>query len=317
VIDLVELVIEKWSGKIEEVEMGATKDEGGTRGRKVVVGGQTTLPFLTFEGTIPNNPVIAIEVHDVLPEFPESLKGTFEGIYDDPGKWAKHAVEKWNADMICLKLKGIAPDGANRTPQEAVSTVENVLKAVDVPLFIYGCGDEEKDANVFNECGELIRNERCSIGLAANEGYKSLAAAAMGFNCNIVAFSNIDINLAKQLNILLTDFGVKKNRILMDPLQAGLGYGLEYSYSITERLRLGALMGDSMLQMPIVCDASKAWEAREATNESYPGDLDTRGILWEAATAISSMTAGADIAILRHPKAAEIVRNTVEKLTEA
>jgi acetyl-CoA decarbonylase/synthase complex subunit delta len=316
-MDLVELVIEKWSGKIEEVEMGATKDEGGTRGSKVVVGGQTTLPFLTFEGTTPHKPVIGIEVHDVVPEFPDSLKATFEGIYDDPAKWAKKAVEDWKADMICLKLKGIAPDGANRSAQEAVSTVESVLKAVDAPLFIYGCGDEEKDAKAFNECGELIRNERCTIGLAANEGYKSMAAAAMGFNCNIVAFSNIDINLAKQLNILLTDFGVKKNRILMDPLQAGLGYGLEYSYSITERLRLGALMGDAMLQMPIVCDASKAWEAREATNESYPGDLDTRGILWESATAISSMTAGADIAIIRHPKALEIVRSTVDKLTGA
>ena len=312
---MVELVVEKWSGKVEEVVMGATREEGGTRGRKVVAGGETALPFLSFDGAMPNRPVIAAEVHDVVPEYPEALKGTFAGICEEPGKWAKHAVEKWGADVICLKLKGLAPDGANKSVQEATAVVEKVLKAVDVPLFVYGCGDEEKDAKAFNECGELMRNERCTIGLAANESYKSMAAAAMGFNCNVVAFSNIDINLAKQLNILLTDFGVKKNRILMYPLQAGLGYGLEYTYSIIERLRLGALMGDSMLQMPIVCDASKAWDAREATDDSYPGELSTRGVLWEASTAISAITAGADVVIMTHPKAMEVVRHTVNRLT--
>ncbi|MEW6070535.1 MAG: acetyl-CoA decarbonylase/synthase complex subunit delta, partial [Candidatus Thermoplasmatota archaeon] len=270
----IEKPVEKWSGKIEEVVLGATKEEGGTRAKKIVVGCEATLPFLTFEGAMPNKPVIALEVYDILPPYPESLKGMFEKVWEAPEQWAKVAVEKWHADIICLKLKGIAPDGLNKTPEEALSVVEKVLKAVDVPLFIYGCGDEEKDAKVFNECGELIKNERCTIGLAEGEKYKSLAAAAMGFNCNIVAFSNIDINLAKQLNILLTDFGVKKNRILMDPLQAGLGYGLEYSYSIIERLRLGALLGDAMLQMPIVCDTTRAWDAREAIDKSYPGELD-------------------------------------------
>ncbi|MDI6887627.1 MAG: CO dehydrogenase/acetyl-CoA synthase subunit delta [Candidatus Thermoplasmatota archaeon] len=311
----VEIPHEKWSGKIEEVALGATKEEGGTRAKKITVGGETTLPFLTFEGALPNKPVIAIEVHDTVPTYPDSLREIFEPVWDKPEQWAKVAVEKWHADLICLKLKGIAPDGLNKTPQEAFSTVEKVLKSVDVPLFIYGCGDEEKDAKVFNECGELIKKERCTIGLAENEKYKSLAAAAMGFNCNIVAFSNIDINLAKQLNILLTDFGVKKNRILMDPLQAGLGYGLEYSYSIIERLRLGALLGDAMLQMAIVCDSTVAWDAREAVDESYPGELATRGILWEATTAISALTAGADVIIMRHPRAVELVRNTIEKLT--
>lgn len=311
---VVEKPIEKWSGRIEEVVMGATKEEGGGRGKKIAAGGETTLPFLTFEGAIPHKPVIAVEVYDIVPSYPECLKDVFEGIYEEPSKWAKQAVEKWHADLICLKLKGVAPDGANKTPQEALSVVEKVLKSVDVPLFIYGCGDEEKDAKVFNECGELIKSERCTIGLAEGEKYKSLAAAAMGFNCNIVAFSNIDINLAKQLNILLTDFGVKKNRILMDPLQAGLGYGLEYSYSIIERLRLGALLGDTMLQLPMVCDTARAWDAREATDESYPGNVATRGMLWEATTAISAITAGVDIVIMRHPKAVELVRNTINKL---
>jgi acetyl-CoA decarbonylase/synthase complex subunit delta len=311
---VVEKPIEKWSGRIEEVVLGAAKEEGGTRARKIVVGGETTLPFLTFEGSIPNKTMIAVEVYDVIPAYPESLKGIFESVWNDTEKWAKEAVDKWHADLVCLKLKGTAPDGENRTPEEALSVVEKVLKAVDVPLFIYGCGDEEKDAKVFNEIGEVIRNERCTIGLAEGDKYKSLAAAAMGFNCNIVAFSNIDINLAKQLNILLTDFGVKKNRILMDPLQAGLGYGLEYSYSIIERLRLGALLGDAMLQLPIVCDTTRSWDAREATDESYPGEVTTRGMLWEATTAISALTAGANVLIMRHPKAVEIVRNTIDKL---
>ena len=309
----IDIPIEKWSGKIEEVFLGATKEDGGSRAKKIVVGGETTLPFLTFEGKIPNKPVIAIEVYDIIPNYPDILKDIFASIWDKPAEWAKTAVERWHADIICLKLKGITPDGVNKTPQDACSVVEKVLKSVDVPLFIYGCGDEEKDSKVFNECGELIKNERCTIGLAEGDKYKSLAAAAMGFNCNIVAFSNIDINLAKQLNILLTDFGVKKNRILMDPLLASLGYGLEYSYSIIERLRLGALLNDTILQMPIVCDTTRAWDARETNDENYPGNLTERAWLWEASTAISAITAGADVIIMRHPKAVEFVHNTIEK----
>lgn len=310
----VEIPVEKWSGKVEEVVIGATKEESGTRCKKIVLGGESTLPFLHFEGSMPHQPVIAMEVYDIVPEYPSCLKEILETVWSHPAEWAKSCVEKWHADLICLKLKGAAPDGENRTVEEAATTVQKVLNSVSVPLFIYGCGDEEKDAKVFNAIGELIKNERCVIGLAEGEKYKSVAAAAMAFNCSIVGFSNIDINLAKQLNILLTDFGVKKNRILMDPLQAGLGYGLDYSYSIVERLRLGALLGDAMLQMPIVCDTTRAWDAREAVDESFPGELTSRGILWEALTGISAITAGTDVLIMRHPEAVKLVRKIIEEL---
>jgi acetyl-CoA decarbonylase/synthase complex subunit delta len=311
----ISLPTEKWSGKISELTIGTTASEGGTRGSKITVGGETTLPFLKFDGTNPHKPVILMEVFDAPPEFPKIIENDFQGLLDSPVKWAKTAVENWHADMVCLKLKGANPEAQNRTPEECANTVSEILKAVSVPIFVYGCGVEEKDAKVMQAVGDVVSKERCVIGLAENEKYKSMAAVAMGSDQNLVAFSNLDINLAKQLNILLTDFGVKKERIIMDPLQGGLGYGLDYSYSVVERIRLAALQGDAMLQMPIVCDTTTAWNAREATDTGSGATLE-QGVHWEALTGISAITAGADMLIVRHPESARVIRHAIDNLVQ-
>jgi acetyl-CoA decarbonylase/synthase complex subunit delta len=312
----VEIPKEKWSGKIEEIVIGATKEEGGTRTRQVKIGGESVLPFLHFDdGTFPNRPAIAMEVYDIVPEYPEPLKSALEHYLGHPGKWAKFAVEQCNVDLICLKLKGTDPEGENRSVDDAIDTLQDVLGAVGVPLLVYGSGNEDKDAKVMQACGELLRNERCVIGLAEQDKYKSLAVAAMAYDQYLVAFSNLDINLAKQLNILLTDFGVKKNKIIMDPLMGGLGYGLEYSYSVIERIRLAAFQGDSILQVPIVCDMTRAWLAREASEERPEiGDRNLRGPLWEATTALAAIMAGADMLIMSHPKAVKMLQTTLNQL---
>lgn len=313
----VEILKEKWNGKIGEVIIGATPDDGGTRRERIVLGGETTLPFLYFEGEMPNKVRVAMEVLDINPDWPDVVKEPFINVIESPKDWAKLCVEKYGAELICLKLMGTNPEEQNRSAEEAGETVRDVLKAVDVPLLIYGCGHAEKDAKVMEVCSEIAKGERCFLGLAEEDRYKSIAVAAQSNNHGIVAFSNLDINLAKQMNILLTDFGVKREDIIMDPLQAGLGYGLEYSYSVIERIRLAAFSGDQMLQMPILCDTTRAWNAREAVKDDDAlGDVRLRAPFWEASTAISALMAGADLLIMRHPKAVEIVKSTIEQLYE-
>ena len=309
---------EKWTGKIKEVRFGATPKEGGTRSRSIPLGGVSALPFLYFEGEMPQKTVIAMEVVDVLREdYPALAKKPFEDVIGSPAKWAKKCVDKYGAEAICLKLEGTNPEEENRSPEEAARIVKEVLKAVPVPLLIYGCGNEEKDAKVMEACSDAAKGERCFLGLAEEERYKSISVASMANDHGLVAFSNLDINLAKQLNILLTDFGIKLENVIMDPLQAGLGYGLEYSYSVIERIRLAALMGDTMLQVPIVCDTTLAWKAREAHQPNKAlGDENLRGPYWEATTGLSAIVAGADMLIMRHPEAVAMVRETVLEMAK-
>ncbi len=314
----VQIPKEKWTGKIREVKFGATSDEGGTRSNSIILGGVSTLPFLYFEGNIPRKPVIAMEIMDVVREdYPALAREPFEGVINSPSQWAKACIDQHGAEAICLKLEGTNPEEENKSPEEAVEVVKEVLKAVSVPLLIYGCGNEEKDSKVMQLVSDATKGERCLLGLAEEEKYKSISVATMANDHAIVAFSNLDINLAKQLNILLTDFGIKPENIVMDPLQAGLGYGLEYSYSVIERIRLAALMGDQMLQMPILCDTALAWKPREAHQDNPDwGDKKLRGPFWEATTGISAITAGADMLIMRHPNAVKMVRDAVEELSQ-
>jgi acetyl-CoA decarbonylase/synthase complex subunit delta len=309
---------EKWTGKIREVKFGATADTGGSRSNIITLGGISTLPYLYFEGEMPEKTVIAMEVLDVVREdYPELAREPFKDVLGSPAEWAKTCVEKYQAEAICLKLAGTNPEEEDKSPEEAAQIVKDVLSAVSVPLLVYGCQNEQKDAKVMEAVSDVAKGERVFLGLAEEERYKSISVASMANDHGLVAFSNLDINLAKQLNILLTDFGIKPENIIMDPLQAGLGYGLEYSYSVIERIRLAALMGDQMLQMPILCDSSIAWKAREAhqPNEAY-GDEKIRGPYWEAATALSAITAGADMMIMRHPESVRMVREAVSELSQ-
>ncbi len=304
---------EKWSGKIGTVSLGASEAEGGSRER-LVIGGEQGLSFLSFEGGTPHRPLLAGEVFDTLQNSPEIAHRCFGEAAEDPAKWARHWVEL-GADLICLKLISTNPEGENKTAEEAARTIKSVLEAVKVPLIVYGCGHEEKDARTMEAASNLASKERLVLGHAEETAYKTISAAAMANHQAIIAFSNLDINLAKQINILLTDFGVKLEDIVMDPLMAGLGMGLEYSYSVNERIRLAALMGDRMLQVPMICDTSSAWEAREATDETLDfGGVEERATWWEVATGLAALTSGADLLIVRSPQAAMILRRALDDL---
>ncbi len=209
-----------------------------------------------------------------------------------------------------------SPDEANRSPQEAAETVKRILEAVEVPIIVYGCGNEERDAKTFELVSNIASKERLLIGHAEERHTRASRPPPWPIDHAIISFSNLDINLAKQINILLTDFGVKKDNIVMDPLMAALGMGLEYSYSVMERIRLAALMGDGMLQVPLICDTSVSWKAKEAA-EDIPGPdgVAERAVWWEATTAMAALLSGADILIMRSPGAAAIVKRAIDDLT--
>lgn len=305
---------ESFPGRIKEVAVGATSEHGGTRGKRAVVGGANGLPFHMWEGEAPNAPALAMDVVDTERMVPEVLHGTLGPLAKEPVEWARKCAE-WGADMLVLKLASANPEEENRTVEECESLVKEVLRSVPLPLLVYGCGSEEKDAKLMEAVSNAGRGERLFLGLAEEKAYKSLTAAAMANGHGVVAFSNLDINLAKQINILLLDFGMKPENILMDPLMAPLGMGLEYSYSVIERLRTGALVGDPVLQVPIICDCSCAWTVPEVLEEApQKGPQVPRGVHWESITAEAALVAGADIVILRHPDTLARMRAAVSEL---
>ncbi|MBN1484704.1 MAG: acetyl-CoA decarbonylase/synthase complex subunit delta [Chloroflexia bacterium] len=317
----VEIPKESWSTSVIEVTLGATPEQGGTRGRTVTVGGEGTLPFLHYEGAMPRRPVVAVEVLDKRPEdWSPLLMEDWGDVLDDPVAWAAKGVEL-GAELVCLNLESTNPDGDGRSPQEAAETVKAVLAGVEVPLIVLGPGQPEADNAVLSAVAEAAAGERLVLGLCEDKNYRTIAAAAMGYGHLVIACSPIDVNLAKQLNILISDMGLPLENILIDPTTGGLGYGLEYTYSVMERLRIAALTGDRMTMLPFICIAGyESWRQKESkVDEGVPeawGDFRQRAITWELHTAMSLLLAGADILLLRHPESIQRTVRTIDQLME-
>ncbi len=311
---------EKWTNAINTVTIGATRAQGGTRGKTVTVGGESTLPFLTSEGQMPHRPVVAGLVVDVVPEdWPEPLKKAIGKEINSAAEWAQKCVQQFKVDLICLKLLGPDPSGKNLSPADAAKTVKSVLQAVDVPLIMYGCGDEKKDNEVLPECSQAAKGEVCLIGPTTEKNYRTLAALGKADKHKLIAEAPVDINIAKQVNILLQDAGFDLKDVVMGQVTAALGYGFEYVYTIFERVRLAGLKGDKMMALPQIANVGwEVWKVKEALADEdvLPGwgKLENRGPLWEAATAANYLQAGADIVTLAHPQAISITKETIEEL---
>jgi acetyl-CoA decarbonylase/synthase, CODH/ACS complex subunit delta len=304
---------ETYNGKIYSVQIGSGA-------KAVTIGGASALPYLAFEGTFPNKPAIAMEVMDIAPDdWPETIKKAIGGSGSNPAQWAKFCQQS-GADMVALRLIGTHPDQKNKSADEAVKIAADVAAAIDIPLVILGSGHVEKDAQVLQVVAAATRGKNCAIGKAVEENYKTVAAAAMANDHKLIAMSQLDVNLAKQLNILLTQMGFDKERIIMDPMSSALGYGLEYTYSVMERIRLAALMqNDPMMQTPVICDiGANVWKVKEvmAAESEVPewGSLEDRALAWEAVTASAMITAGADMLIMRHPGAVAKAKEVIAEL---
>ena len=309
----VEIPIEKWTGQVHQVTLG------GNGRKSITVGGETTLPFLMFDGSIPNKPAVAVEIQDMAPaDWSPTLLSAWGDVVNDPVAWAKKAVE-YGAEAILLNLKSAHPDEGNTCIAEAKAVTDKVLSAVDVPLIVIGTGVAEKDNEVLPAVSEAARGQRIALGNCEEKNYRTVVAVCIADGHVAIPNSPVDLNLAKQMNILLTDAGLPIDAILMDPTTGALGYGLEYTYSVMERLRLAGLGGDKMTAMPIINNVgADAWKQKEAkVAQGLPeawGDMETRGIMWEEQTAIALLQAGSDLLILRHPQSVAKVNAAIAKL---
>ncbi len=303
-----------YSGRIKEIKLGSGD-------KAVTVGGETAYPFYLFEGEMPHPPRIAMEVWDMPPEeWAEAALEPFKGVTDDPVAWAKKCVDDYGAEMICLQLISTDPNGLDRGADEAAEVVKKVADAIDVPLIVWGTANHDKDTEVLRKVAEVCQDKNLIIGPVEEGDHKKIGAAAIGYHHTVVSSTPIDINLAKQLNILLGNLGVPDELIVMDPTVSCIGYGVEYCYSVMERMRMAGLtQQDEKLQFPLICNISKeAWKTKEVhipTKEDPKlGDAKKRGILLEAMSAMVLALAGGDVLIMRHPEAIKLVREMIAEL---
>ncbi len=302
----------KYSGSIKEVKLGVGD-------KAITVGGKTCYSFYLFEGEMPNPPRIAGEVWDMDPSqdwSPADCK-PFKDVLGDSAAWAKKWIDEYGAELIALECKSSDPNGANRPADEVAEVVKQVADAIDVPLIVWGTANHDKDVEVLRKVAELCEGKRVMLGPVEEGDYKQIGAAALGYQHVVGASSPIDVNLAKQLNILLENLGVQLENIVMDPTVGGLGYGLEYAYSVIERMNMAALVQqDDKLQLPVFCNlAHEVWKTKEAkiSEEDVPnlGNQEKRGILMEAVTAVDYLLAGADIVVIRHPTTASLIKKFI------
>lgn len=315
----VEIPKDKWPGVVRTVTIGALAADGGTRTKTITIGGEKTLPYLHFENEVSHRPVVALEIKDRIPDdWSPLLLETWKEVSDDPVKWAK-AAEDAGADLIVLALSATGKSGDPNTPEAAVSATKAVLSASGLPLIVFGPGQAELDNQLLVAIAEATKGERLVLGICEDKNYRTIVATAMANGHLISARTPMDVNLAKQLNILISDMGFPLDRILMDPTTGALGYGIEYGFSAMERLRLAALQGDSMTQLPmIVTPGYEAWKTKESkVGEGVPdswGDWQLRAINWESITAMTLIESGADIVVLRHPESLRRIKAAIDEL---
>jgi len=309
------LPAESSSGATYAVKLGSEK-----RGKTYTIGGANCMPFHFWEGKMPNKPLIAMEVFDSISEkYPEVLRNIYGDVLTKPADMAKLCVSKYGADLISVKLDGIHPERENRSAAQSVELVKSILAAVDVPLIISGINHYEKNNEVLKAIAQACEGENLLFNFVEQDNYRTIAGAALAYGHTLVAQAPIDVNISKQLNILLTNMGIAPDKIIIDPMTSTIGYGIEYTYSVMERIRLTGLGGDNMLLSPMIvsvgqeCAKIKEFKASEAAFPDW-GDLVKRAAYWEVSTATSLIYAGADILIMYTPEAVMAVKKTINDL---
>ena len=306
-------VKESYSGKIREVELGSGP-------RAVKVGGAAAYPFHGFEGALGNPPRIAWEMWDAgaADAWPDAVKAVYADVINDPVAWAKKLENEFKAELIALRLQSTDPNGMNGSADAAAETVKKVLAAITVPLIVCGVWNQAKDAEVIRKVADACEGKNVAICPIEEKNYKPLGAGAIASGSVAVASTPIDVNLAKQLNTLLGNLGIKDSKLLMDPTTGGLGYGLEYSFSVMERIRMAALVQqDDKMQQPMINFVSfETWKTKEARMvDDKMGPAEERAVAIEAMTAMTLLLAGSDLLVMRHPRAIAKVKEIIAELS--
>ena len=293
----------------------------GTGDKAIVIGGQNVLPFYTFDAEMPNAPKIGVEISDMASEWTAPALKEFYAGCATMADYAKKAETMEGADFLCLHFESADPNGANRSVEDCVADAKAVAEAVSMPIVIMGCKNIEKDGELFSKIAEALQGKNILVLSARSEDYKTVGASvALAYGQKVGAETADDINLAKQLNIMLKGLTVKPESIVMNVGTAAVGYGFEYVASTLDRIRLAALdQSDADLQMPIMSPVSPdAWSVKEATasEEDEPawGSQEERGIAMEVSTAAANLTGGADAVIMRHPAAVATIRKFILEL---
>jgi CO dehydrogenase/CO-methylating acetyl-CoA synthase complex beta subunit/CO dehydrogenase/acetyl-CoA synthase delta subunit len=309
--------------KIWTVTLGAGPDQGGTRGVIHQIGGATAMPFHLWEGEMPHRPLVALEVFDVVSEkYPQALRDIYgDDLLNDPPEMARTCVSKYGADLISVRLEGTHPEKGGRTPEQSVELVKNVLAAVEVPLIITGHSHFDSVNEVLKAVAQACHGENLLLNWVEQDNYRTVAGAAIAYGHTVVAQSPIDVNIGKQMNILLTGMSMPIEKIVMDPMTGAMGYGIEYTYSVMERIRMSGLGGDAMLAGPMIVspgqETAKVKEIK-APESDFPawGDVAKRAVLWELSCANTMLYSGADILIMYHPDAAMATKETITRLMD-
>jgi CO dehydrogenase/CO-methylating acetyl-CoA synthase complex beta subunit/CO dehydrogenase/acetyl-CoA synthase delta subunit len=304
------------------VKLGATAAEGGTRGAVVTIGGHTCMPFHLWEGRMGSRPAVAMEVFDtVSAKYPQVLRDIYGSVLASPADMAALCVEKFGAELISVRLDATHPERGGRRPEQAVETVKSVLAAVKVPLIVTGHNHFDTNNEVLKAVAQACSGENLLLNWVEQDNYRTIAGAALAYGHCLVAQSPIDVNIAKQLSILLTSMNVPAERIVIDPMTGATGYGIEYTYSVMERIRTTGLSGDAMLAAPMIvcpgqeCSKTKEYKASQADFPAW-GVLESRAAMWELTTAVSLVYAGADVLVMYHPDAARALRDTIDELMD-
>ena len=303
-----------FSGKINAVTLG-------TGDKAIVIGGQNVLPFYTFDAAIENAPKIGVEVSDLASKWDcAGLKEFYAGC-TTMADYAKKAESVEGVDFLCLNFVGADPNGADRSVADCVADAKAVAEVVSKPLVVMGCKNTEKDAELLGAVAEALAGKNALFMSAKNENYKTVGASvALASNQKVGAETADDINLAKQLNIMLKGLNVKPENVVMDIGTAAVGYGYEYAASTFDRIRLAALaQSDADLQMPILATvALDTYGVKESTasEEDEPawGSREERAIGMEVSTAAADLTGGADAVVLRHPASIATIKQFIAEL---
>jgi len=305
-------------GKIVEVKIGATKSEGGTRDRVLIIGGETLPPYYYILGkeVMPHPPIIGADVFDMKIPLPRVVRQHFEDVLDDPIAWAKRWVDKYGAELINIHLVSTDPSIKDTPPSESAKLIEDLLQEVKVPITVGGSGNPEKDVKVFKKIADIAEGERIVLNsLNLDMKLEEIGEHIRNKDCIVIDFSPMDLDKAREINRKLYDY-LPKERIIDDLNIAGIGYGLEYGFTVIERARLSALKGDEELQHPLVAAASNAWAAREAwlKMDPYWGPKEIRGPAWEIITGLVALLAGADYLMVVHPLSLKVLKDVIDFL---